>query len=283
MYHKHFGLSRLPFVPGPSGPAFYASAIHRHALERLIEAVQQHETFVLLTGEPGTGKTLLTHQLLEQLNDAAWARLWIVNSHLPDCSALFQAMLYDLDRPYRERSEQELRLEVTEALLRLFEKGRHTLLVLDEAHHLGPVLLEELRLLTNLETPHGQALQVVLVGPASLQRTLRLPGLAVLRQRTAVRIELTPLDLEESCKYVRHHLRAAGGRAEQVFTEEALELLARAGRGVPRLLNQVTHLALQLAFAAEQPLVDAEAALEAAHDLGLSNESESARQESDAA
>src|SRR5262245_4176509 len=99
MYQKHFGLSRLPFVPSAAGPTFYPSSVHRHALERLIEAVGQHETFVLLTGKAGTGKTLLTYQLFEQL-DSAWTRLWIVNSHLPNCTALFQAMLYDLDQAY---------------------------------------------------------------------------------------------------------------------------------------------------------------------------------------
>ncbi len=271
MYHTHFGLNRLPFVPSAAGPAFYASGVHEHALQRLAEAVLQQESLVLLTGPAGTGKTLLTHQLFEQL-DAHWVRLWIPHSRLQDCSALFQAMLYDLDQPYGSRSEQELRLKVIEVLLQLYKQEKHTLLVLDEAQHLQPVLLEELRLLTNLETPLGKALQVVLVGQSAVLRILRAPELAVLEQRLAVRIELTPLDFEGSCNYIRHHLRAAGGKPEEIVTGEAMELLARAGRGVPRLLNQATHLSLQTAFLGEQALVDAEAALEAIHDLGLSQD-----------
>jgi hypothetical protein len=130
-------------------------------------------------------------------------------------------------------------------------------------------LLEELRLLGNLEGGRGKAVQVVLVGQAGLLETLRLPELTAFNQRVLVRARVEPLGVEEGMDYLLHHLRAAGGRPERVITEDALELLARQTAGVPRLLNQAAHQALALADSADTGLVDAEAAIEALALLGL--------------
>jgi len=169
--------------------------------------------------------------------------------------------------------------------LRGFEAGRGTLLVLDEAQHLTPDLLEELRLLGNLEARSGKALQVILVGQPALLETLRHPELTALWQRVAVRAEVEPLPLQEAADYLLHHLRVAGGRPERLFADEALELLCRQTGGVPRLLNQAAHQALCLAAEAGTAQVDAEAALEALALLGLANEeaSENLDQAGDAA
>ena len=146
------------------------------------------------------------------------------------------------------------------------------MLVVDKAQHLDADLLEELRLLANLEAPGGRALQVVLVAQPSLLETLARPELAALRQRLAVRVELGPLSLEEAADYLLHHLRSAGARPEDVFADEAVEMLARGCRGVPRLLNQAAHKALALAASADVETVDVEAALEALAALGLEAE-----------
>jgi type II secretory pathway predicted ATPase ExeA len=142
----------------------------------------------------------------------------------------------------------------------------------DEAQHLNPDLLEELRLLGNLESRQGKAVQVVLAAQLGLLDTLERPELACLRQRLTVRVRLAPLGLDEAADYLIHHLRRAGGRPERIVTDEALEVLARGAGGVPRQLNQAMHQALQLAHSAGAAQVDAEAAVEALALLGLLTE-----------
>jgi type II secretory pathway predicted ATPase ExeA len=229
------------------------------------------EGFALLTGETGLGKTLLAHRLVEQL-DAAGTTLLLTNPHFTAPAALFQSMLFDLGSPFEFRSEHELRLHVTDRLLKDYQEHRPTLLIIDEAQHLTPLLLEELRLLGNLETRAGKVLQVLLIGlPAALE-TLKHADLFALQQRVRVRVTLSPLDTHESADYLAHQVRAAGGKVERLLGDETLELLARSCRGVPRLLNQAADLALQLAATAEQTSVDVEAALEALTELGLAPE-----------
>jgi type II secretory pathway predicted ATPase ExeA len=271
MYEEHFGLRRRPFPATPDPLTYYAATSHERALARLLAGLGAGEGLLLVTGAPGTGKTLLCHLLLERLGPGVTAA-FLTNSHLRDRTGLLQAVLYDLSLPYQGQGEQEARLALTEHLLKAFAGGRRTVLLVDEAHHLSPDLLEELRLLGNLEGRSGKALQVVLLGLPALLETLSLPELTAFRQRLAVRVELLPLALQEAADYLLHHLRVAGGRPERVLADEALELLARATGGVPRLLNQAAHQALALAHEAGAAQVDIEAALEALHLLGLGAE-----------
>jgi type II secretory pathway predicted ATPase ExeA len=273
MYLKHFGLTRRPFGSTADTPAYYPATSHEQALRQLSLALANQEGFALLTGEPGAGKTLVAQRLLEAEN-AHSTCLFLTNTHFPDAADLFQALLYDLGQPYQDRSEQELRLALTEQLLEQFGQGKPALLLIDEAHHLSPRLLEELRLLGNLEARDAKVVQVVLIGLPGIVDTLKQPELAALAQRVRTRVRLLPLDVHEGVDYVLHHLRAAGGRPERVITEEALELIARGTHGVPRLLNQATDAALQLALSGEQQQVDAEAALEALGEMGLSADEE---------
>jgi type II secretory pathway predicted ATPase ExeA len=271
MYEEHFGLRQRPFPATPDPAAYYAATSHERALARLLAGLGAGEGLLLVTGAPGTGKTLLGHLLLERLGGGG-NTAFLTNGHLRDRTGLLQALLYDLSLPYQGQGEQEARLALTDHLLQTFAAGRRTVLLVDEAHHLSADLLEELRLLGNLEGRSGKALQVVLLGLPALLETLRLPELAAFRQRLAVRVELLPLALQEAADYLLHHLRVAGGRPERVLADEALELLARATGGVPRLLNQAAHLALALAQEAGAAQVDIEAALEALHLLGLEAE-----------
>ncbi len=268
MYEDHFGLRQRPFPATPDPTAYYAATGHERAMARLLAGLGAGEGLLLVTGAPGTGKTLLCHLLLDRLGgDVTTA--FLTNSHLRDRTGLLQALLYDLSLPYQGQGEQEARLTLTDHLLKTFAAGRRTVLLVDEAHHLSADLLEELRLLGNLEGRSGKALQVVLLGLPALLEALRLPELTAFRQRLAVRVELPPLALQEAADYLLHHLRVAGARPERVLADEALELLARATGGVPRLLNQAAHQALALAQEAGAAQVDIEAALEALHLLGL--------------
>jgi type II secretory pathway predicted ATPase ExeA len=273
MYESHFGLRQRPFPATPDPGCYYPATSHERALARLLQGLSDGEGLLLLTGAPGTGKTLVCHCLLERLGSGL-SSAFLTNSRIRDRAGLLQAILFDLSLPYEGRSEQEMRLALTDHLLSTFAAGTHTVLVVDEAHHLGPDLLEELRLLGNLEARTGKALQVVLVGQPVLLEILCRPELASLRQRLAVRAELEPLAVQEAADYLLHHLRVAGGRPERILADEGLELLARSTQGVPRLLNQAAHQALALAGEAGTAEVDAEAVLEALALLGLDGEAE---------
>jgi type II secretory pathway predicted ATPase ExeA len=265
---SHFGLKHRPFPTTPDTGCYYPATTHERALSRLLEGLREGEGLILLVGEPGTGKTLLCHCLLDRLGAGASASL-LTHGHFRDRAALLQAILYDLSLPYEGRGEQEMRLALTDHLLAGFSQGKTTILIVDEAHLLGPEQLEELRLLGNLEARGGKALQVVLVAQPSIRETLKRSELASLRQRLAVRIELEALDVQEAADYLLHHLRIAGVAPGDVLADEAMEMLARGAKGVPRLLNQSAHQAMALAQEAGATFIDVEAALEALALLGL--------------
>jgi type II secretory pathway predicted ATPase ExeA len=268
MEAPYFGLRQRPFPTTPDSSVYYPATTHELALNRLLQGLREDEGLLLLTGEPGAGKTLLCHCLLERL-EADRPSILLTNSRVRDRASLLQALLFDLSLPYEGRGEQDLRLALTQHLLDAFREGRKTVVVIDEAHHLSADLLEELRLLGNLESRSGKAVQIVLVGLPSILDTLGQPELTALVQRLAVQVVVEPLDIQEAADYLLHHIRVAGGRAEDVFSEDALKMLAEAGRGVPRLLNQVARQALALAGEGGAEQVDVEAALEVLARLGI--------------
>jgi type II secretory pathway predicted ATPase ExeA len=268
MYEQHFGLKRRPFRPTPDSDSYYPATSHEQALARLIQGVAADEGLLLLTGAPGTGKTLVCHRLLERLPSES-VSAFLTSGHFSGRTALLQAILFELSLPYEGRGEQELRLALTDFLLQNFKNGRRALILVDEAHHLSPDLLEELRLLGNLEAGTGKAVQVVLAAQPAILETILRPELEAMRQRLAVRVALNLLDVREAVDYLVHQVRCAGARPDALVTDEALELIARGTQGVPRLLNQTAHQALLLACAAAVEQVDAEAALEALGLLGL--------------
>ncbi|MDQ7011557.1 MAG: AAA family ATPase, partial [Mariprofundaceae bacterium] len=246
MYEKHFGLRHRPYRPTPDIDSYYPATTHENALTQLLQAVSDNEGLMLLMGDAGTGKTLVGHRLLERLDESAATAL-ITNGRVGDAVGLLQAVLYEYALPFAGRSPQEMRLALTDHLLQSYAAGKRNVLVLDEAQHLGPDVLEELRLLGNLEAGDGKAVQFVLVAHEGIWQSLNQPELSAVRQRLAVPARLQPLDIHESADYLVHHLRAVGGRPEAVFTDEALALLAKGAQGIPRLLNQAGHQALILA------------------------------------
>ncbi len=226
MYETRFGLKCRPFPATPDDVFYYPATGHEAALATLAKAVHDEEGLALLCGAPGTGKTLLGYCLSERLaNEAVCA--FLPNSHLADRSALFQALLFDLKLPYEEGSEQILRLRLTDYLLEASSAGKHLVLLIDEAQHLSLDLLEELRLLGNLEAGGKKAIQVILLAQPALLDKLACPELTSLRQRLTAQVSLEPLGVDESVDYLLHHLRHAGGRPEQIIDEAGLEVLAR--------------------------------------------------------
>jgi len=268
---NQFGLKQRPFPNSLDSAWYYPATTHEKALAQLRQALQDEEGIVLITGEPGTGKTLLLQCLLQSLAPDT-PSAFLTNSHFPDRRGFFQAILFDLSLAHDQSSEQEMRLKLTDFVLTQHRNGCRLLLLVDEAQNLDLDLLEEIRLLSNLEAGPTKAIQVVLSGQPGLLEMLARPEAAGLSQRLVIRIRLEPLGLEESADYIFHHLRLAGGKPESIISDEGLEVLARGARGIPRVINQATHQALVLTCEIGSRTVDAESALEALAHLGLDGE-----------
>jgi type II secretory pathway predicted ATPase ExeA len=266
---SHFGLDRQPFRPAVDPSAYFPAASHEAARTALAEAFGRRDPIVLIDGADGVGKTIVARKWLEDLVPDV-PRAVVPNSRAAHPIELLQAILFDLALPYQGLSEQETRLALTGHLLdRASECPYPTVIVLDEAHHLGESALEELRSLGNLETRRGAALFAVLVASPALRETLIRPGLQSFAQRLDARVAIEPLTAEESAEYIRHQICAAGGDPERVFAADAMPLLVNACRGIPRLVNRAAARSLELAAAGEAEAADVEAVLEALDRLGL--------------
>ncbi|MGL6097302.1 MAG: ExeA family protein, partial [Fimbriiglobus sp.] len=268
MDHTHFGLSRPPFRPTPDVDLYFPAAGHESAVAAMTTAYDDGAGIALIDGEPGTGKTLATLRFLNTLPADA-PRVFLPAPRFARPADLFQAILFDFGAQYQGLSEHELRLAVTEHLLRGLTAGVQTVVVIDEAQHLGPDLLEEIRLLGNLESRAAKAVFVVLAALPVLRSRLGRADLAGFAQRLAVRPRLEPLSAEESVGFLVHHIEACGGDAAELLTDEAAELLAAGANGVPRVLYQAAAAAFALAAVGGESTVDAEAAVEALAQLGL--------------
>jgi type II secretory pathway predicted ATPase ExeA len=271
---SHFGLDRQPFRAAVDPDSYFPSPSHEAALSAVAAAFSRRDPVVLLDGTPGVGKSLVARKWLEHLLPDV-PRVVVPSARAERPAELLQAILFDLGKPYQGLTEQELRLAATGHLLDLAaETGYPTVLVLDEAQHLATAVLEELRLLGNLETRGGIAVVALLVAQPALREALGGPGCELFAQRIAARAAIEALTAEESAEYLRHQLRAAGGEPASILDAEAAALLAGACGGVPRVLNRAATLSLELAATAGAKVVDVEAALEALDRLGLQAESE---------
>ncbi len=268
MDFAHFGLARRPFRPTPDTDTYCPTATHEAASSVLARTYADCGGVVVLDGEPGTGKTLVVLRFLESL-PAATCRIILQATKFTRPADFFQAILFDLGQPYQGMTEQELRLSVYGELLNALARGESVVLFIDEAQNLTPEVLEEIRVLGNLESKESKALLVVLVGQSSLRELLNKPESASFAQRVAARARLSPLVREESIRFVRHQLRECGGRPEWLINDEALTLLATHTGGVPRVLNRVSLLAFALAEAAGVKEVDAEPVIDALIQLEL--------------
>lgn len=267
MYHAHYGLLRSPFEMTPDPAFLWMSDAHAEGLATLVYGVKARKGFVLLTGEVGTGKTTLLHALLAQLDRSTLAA-FIFNPRLEPLD--FFRMLFDelgIETPCATKAEYLIALN--RFLIARLEQDLPTLLIIDEAQNLSAEMLEEVRLLSNLETPTSKLLQIMLVGQPELADMLARPELRQLRQRIVMRHQLRPFTREETATYVRERLRIAGYTGKDLFDKRALQRLHDVTGGVPRLVNVVCDGALLLGYGRElRSIGDAEIS-EVARDLAL--------------
>ena len=247
MYNKHFGLRETPFSITPDTAFSFASGVFQEALNTLLIAVKNGEGFIKITGEVGTGKTLLCRKFLASLGDR-YVSAYIPNPYL-EPNTLLAALGDELKLKVRRDLDQHLMLKaLTLALLEFAREGKRVVVSLDEAQAMPIETLEALRLLSNLETEKRKLLQVVLFGQPELDDKLNLPSLRQLKQRIAFHYRLAPLTRAEVDYYVAHRLTVAGHQGGALFSPGALHALYQASGGTPRIINILCHKSMLLVF-----------------------------------
>lgn len=254
MYRKHFGMKRTPFSIAPDPRYLYMSEQHREALAHLIYGIRSDGGFVLLTGEVGTGKTTTCRRLLDTLAKNIVAAFIIHPTY--SVVELLAAVCDEFGISYpRKTSIKALVDRINVFLLELNARHKKAILIIDEAQNLSPEVLEEIRLLTNLETNERKLLQIILVGQPELRDKLARPELRQLAQRIVARCHLEALSKADVSLYVNHRLGVARGRSE-IFSKDALDSLYVYSGGIPRLINIICDRALLGAFVRENAIVD---------------------------
>jgi len=256
VYEAFFGLREKPFALTPNTGFLVQLAPYQACLNLLRVALAEGEGFIKITGEVGTGKTLLCRALLNELDPSRYQLAWLPNPSLSPL-ALRQALAHELHVPDVEQLDTHGLLAALHArLIELAGEGRSTVLLIDEAQALPVSTLEGLRLLTNLETEQSKLLQVVLFGQPELDQTLARQDLRQLRQRITFSYALRPLDVADATRYLTERLAVAGYRGEPLFDRSAVRLLVQGSRGIPRLLNILANKCLMAAFGEGSRCVD---------------------------
>ena len=245
-YLKHFGLRELPFGITPDTSYFFACRSIQEALNTLLVAVANGEGFIKITGEVGTGKTLLCRKFLSTLSPS-WVSAYIPNPNL-EPRGLVLALADELGVPGESTGPHRLEKELMQRLLDIARQGKRVVLCMDETQAMPLATLETVRLLTNLETEKRKLMQVVLFGQPELDRNLSSESVRQLRQRITFQYRLKALSRKEVADYVAHRLTIAGYSGEALFTNGALNELHAASRGVPRLVNILAHKALLMVY-----------------------------------
>ncbi|MBZ5656149.1 MAG: AAA family ATPase [Acidobacteriia bacterium] len=258
MYKTFYRLQKNPFEITPDPSFLFPTTRHNEALASLYYGVTSHRGFVVLTGEVGTGKTLMLRSLLGLLQRRDVAFALIFNPSLSPLEFI-RYIAGDFGLPVTGKAKDEIIHALNAFLLHRHERGLTTVLAVDEAHHLSPELLEEIRLLTNLETSQKKLLQIVLAGQPELDQKLDSFELRQLKQRIALRCHLDALNLEESRKYIERRLQIAGAAPEnKIFSEPATIAVFRHSRGIPRLINTICENALLAGYANRAAVVTPE-------------------------
>src|SRR6266699_2653475 len=255
MYESYYGFDEKPFSLTPDPKYLYRSQSHGNAFDLLQYAIRRREGFVVVTGDIGTGKTTLCRALLEQIDRTTFTAL-VLNPFMSE-EDLLKRILQDFGGISREDvkrgglahvTKQDLIETLYDFLLGLIPLKASAVLIIDEAQNLPLPVLEQIRILSNLETDKEKLLQIILVGQLNLGTLLRSPELRQLDQRVSIRYQLEPLDRETVAAYVAHRLTIAGGSAAVTFAPKALDLVHRISGGIPRLINLVCDRALLAAF-----------------------------------
>ena len=254
MYERFYDLRERPFALSPDPEYLYPSRVHREALDYLRYGLESHAGFVVITGEIGSGKTTLLQTLLRGLDSQTTVGR-IVNTIL-EPRELLETIMIDFGLDPGGRSKPLLLRDLAQYLVDQRLAGRLVLLVIDEAQNLSLGALEELRMLSNLETEKSKLLQIVLVGQPNLREKLISPELEQLRQRITVSYHLTPLDPEETANYINHRLRRASLGAPLEFPRDATDVIHARSRGIPRIVNVICDAALVFGYAEERRQID---------------------------
>ncbi|MGA2643967.1 MAG: AAA family ATPase [Candidatus Sulfotelmatobacter sp.] len=270
MYKEFYGLRANPFNVNPDPRYLFLTRHTEEALACLTYGIQSRKGFVLLTGEVGTGKTTLINKLLEWLRLQQVATAFIFNSRLNTVQFL-DYMMADFGIPSDSKAKSQVLLRLYNWLLDRYRAGETAVLIVDEAQNLTDEVLEEIRMLTNLETFTEKLLQIVLVGQPELEQKLKQPHLRQLRQRLTLRAKTHPLTLEETKAYVQQRLRIAGSSGQQIFDPDSLLAIHRYSNGIPRVINLLCEHCLVSAFVDQQRVVGPAVVEVVARDFDLSD------------
>ncbi len=268
MYKKFFGLKESPFNVNPDPRYLFLTPHTQEALACLTYGIETRKGFILLTGEVGTGKTTLINKLLEWLHKERVFTAFVFNPRL-SVSQFFDFMMADFGIPCESHQKGQMLVKLNQWLLDRYQAGERAVLVVDEAQNLSPQMLEEIRLLTNLETSTEKLLQIVLAGQPELEQKLKQPELRQLRQRITLRAKTRPLTLEETQGYIQERLRIAGAENPDIFSPEAVAAVHRYARGIPRVTNLLCEHSLVSSFVDQKNPVPPEIVEEVAHDFDL--------------
>jgi type II secretory pathway predicted ATPase ExeA len=267
MYSKHFGLVELPFSVTPDPRFSYTNSLYREAFATLRYGIEARKGFIVITGEAGTGKTTLLRRLMRSV-EATVHTAFIFNTHL-DFTELLRLVLNDLGVANSSQDRLTLMAQLNDYLIEQLHKDHIVSVLVDEAQDLSDAMLEELRLLSNLETDRAKLIQIVLMGQPELERKLDQPELRQLKQRVAVRCRLAPLRSDEVAPYINSRLQTVGYEGQELFDLGSVQKIALYSKGIPRLINVICDNALLIAYAASQSKVSAKIVDEAARDLKL--------------
>ncbi len=269
LYESYFGLKEKPFKLTPDPKFFYMSKEHQEAFAHLVFSIEENKGFATITGEVGTGKTTLCRNFLNHL-DKKIKVAYIFNPYLTDVE-LLQNINDDLGIPSNNESKKYLIDRLNEYLLEEKRQGNKVILIIDEAQNLTPNVLEQLRLLSNLETETDKLIQIILVGQPELENTLSRPDLRQLKQRITIDWELLPLSKDETSSYIQHRTRIAGGNENLTFTRNAMGKIHEYSKGTPRLINVLADRALIVAFTLGKKQIDSKIVKFAINDLQKKN------------
>jgi len=250
MYCEFYGLKEKPFNVTADPAFFFLSRRHKEALSHMVYGIHQRKGILVITGEIGTGKTTLCRVLLNSL-DRKIKSAFILNPNFSSLE-LLHIIVEDFGIAPKRKSKVFLISDLNKFLLKESQQSHNVVLIIDESQNLDPEQLEQIRLLSNLETAKEKLLQIILVGQPELKEKLGLPNLKQLNQRIAVKYHILPLDQDEVLDYINHRLKVAGSNENIEFTKDAVEKIYGYSKGVPRIINIVCDRALLAAFVEEK-------------------------------
>src|ERR1700690_4110791 len=268
MYNAFFGFTESPFNLSPDPAFLFRSEQHEEALANLVYGVQARKGFIVLAGEVGTGKTTMLECLRDYLETQYVEFAFLFNSRL-NTDQFFEMIAYDLKLPCARTSKTEVLFALNQLLVEQAQDERTVVLIVDEAHNLEWEVLEEIRLLGNLENRNGKLLQIILAGQPELDRKLDAPNLRQLKQRIVLRCNLQPFTLRDAVEYMESRLERAGMPDQQVFSEELMAQIHVRAQGIPRVINAICDNMLLNAFALEQKTCTVEMLDEVCKDMRL--------------